>query len=232
MDYEKAKKLYGRLKGLQQHAFHSTSIYGDAGEGFNKIVQNLKEALEDTEILTFLLPSDAFYSSQVSHELFCSIDRLQNRILELVSYLEYGYNLTDRVITTGSIYNSIKDEKLKNRCSDILAAPGNFDRVINQATQVLEDRIRTKARLDRSFIGVTLVNKALNPDLSKTILQVSSSEDEHRGFCDICRGIMSAFRNPTHHMLTDQYSRDEALKLCAFIDDLLISLDDAKIINK
>lgn len=43
----------------------------------------------------------------------------------------------------------IKDQILNRRCSDLLNAPGSFDRVINQATQVLEDRLRTKLPFEK-----------------------------------------------------------------------------------
>ena len=38
----------------------------------------------------------------------------------------------------------IKDTELRDRCTDLLAAPGNYDRVIREATVVLEDHIRHK----------------------------------------------------------------------------------------
>jgi hypothetical protein len=39
---------------------------------------------------------------------------------------------------------------------------------------------------------------------------------------------MLAFRNPTHHHIADTYSREDALKVCAFIDNLLGTIDAAK----
>ena len=38
----------------------------------------------------------------------------------------------------------IHDAQLRERCHDLLAAPGNYDRVVREATTVLEDRIRGK----------------------------------------------------------------------------------------
>ena len=133
------------------------------------------------------------------------------------------------VLTT--VFDSLMDGELKERCSDILTAPGKFDRVVNQATLVLEDRIRKCSGLSKSWTGVGLVNKALNADLAKTILLTSADKDEHEGICHICRGIMQAFRNPTHHYITDKYTREDAIKLCAFVDNLLRAIDDAKVQN-
>jgi hypothetical protein len=40
---------------------------------------------------------------------------------------------------------------------------------------------------------------------------------------------MLAFRNPTHHKITDKYRREDALKVCAFIDNILSVLEGAKL---
>ncbi len=157
---------------------------------------------------------------------------LKDKLLQLISFLEYGYKLSEEIIEIGSIYNSIKDEELKSRCADILTASSNFDRVINQATQVLEDRIRKKSGLGKSFVGVKLVNNALNADKLKSILIVSENNEEHEGFCHICRGIMLAFRNPTHHYLSDSFLREDALKFTAFVDNLLKILNKCKVKSK
>jgi hypothetical protein len=149
-----------------------------------------------------------------------------------VSYLEYVYNISSHIIEIGSLYNSIQNEELKGRCADLLSAPGSFDRVINQATLVLEDRIRNKADTDESLTGAALVNHVLNSDLSRAILKLSDDEGEHRGFCDICRGLMAAFRNPTHHKISERFSREEALKVCAFIDNILRVVDRAEVVRR
>lgn len=38
----------------------------------------------------------------------------------------------------------IHDAELRQRCADLLGAPGNYDRVVREATTVLEDRIRRR----------------------------------------------------------------------------------------
>lgn len=103
----------------------------------------------------------------------------------------------------------------------MLLRPSRFDRAVNQATQVLEDRIRQKAQPKRRLVGVALVNDAFKSDLSKTVLKASDDPDEQDGFTNILRGTMLAFRNPTHHYLTDTFTREEAMRVCGFIDVLL-----------
>jgi len=115
----------------------------------------------------------------------------------------------------------LEDEELRSRCSDILLARANFDRPINQATLILEDRIRTKAEPPQRLVGEPLVGYAFNAELSKTVLKVSDNAEDQRGFASIIKGVVPAFRNPTHHHVINKFTREEALKVCAFIDVLL-----------
>lgn len=130
-------------------------------------------------------------------------------------------DISDRILIKASIDYLFKDTELKDRCSDLLTAKNNFDRAINQATLILEDRIRKKAPPPTRMVGVALSNYAFNPDLNRTILKVSDNADEQDGFCNIIRGIMLAFRNITHHHVVNKFSREYALSVCAFIDVLL-----------
>jgi hypothetical protein len=121
----------------------------------------------------------------------------------------------------------IEDPVLLSRCQDLLLASANFDRPINQATLVLEDRIRNRAQPTKKLVGEPLVGYAFNPDISQSVLRVSSNDPEdQRGFAQIMRGIVPAFRNKTHHHLTDAFSREDAMRVCGFIDVLLHIVDD------
>ena len=120
----------------------------------------------------------------------------------------------------------IQDDVLRSRCKDLLLASSNFDRPINQATLVLEDRIRKKAQLRKRLVGENLVNNVFKEDLSKTVLKVESNDPEdQRGFTQILRGIVPTFRNKTHHHISDSFSREEAMCVCGFIDVLLRVVD-------
>ena len=105
-------------------------------------------------------------------------------------------------------------------------AAKNFDRPINQATQVLEDRIRKKAQLGKKLTGDGLEIPRSKRIWAKTVLRVASNDpDDQRGFTQILRGIVAAFRNATHHHITDNFSRQDALRVCGFIDVLLRVVD-------
>ena len=227
MDRVKLQKIYGRLKGLKDIVSTDEYIIIDLISDYNSIVDEAQKIVSEA--------LESFKVKKYSHlhsnpDETCSY-YLKDKLFQFISFLEYGYKLSEEIVEIGSIYNSIKDEELKSRCADILSAPNNFDRVINQATQVLEDRIRTKSGLGRSFVGINLINKALNSDSSKSVLVASENNDEHEGFCHICRGIMLAFRNPTHHYISDSFKREDALKFTAFIDNLLKILHKCKVIS-
>ena len=227
MDRIKLQKCYGRLQGLKDIILPNDYIAIELISDYNSIVdevqKNVSEDLKKFKVKNYKLIQGDYDATDSSY--------LINKLYQFIPFLEYGYKLSEEVIKIGSIYNSIKDEELKNRCADILSAPNNFDRVINQATQVLENKIRTKSGLDRSFTGIKLINKALNTDSSKSVLIVSENNEEHEGFCHICRGIMLAFRNPTHHYLSDSFEREDALKFTAFIDNLLKILHKCKVVS-
>ena len=122
----------------------------------------------------------------------------------------------------------IEDKELRSRCQDILMAPANFDRPINQATLVLEDRIRKKAKPAKKLVGENLVNFAFNEGISKTLLRVASEDTEdQRGFTQILRGVVPTFRNKTHHHIVNNFSREEAMSVCGFIDVLLRVVDNS-----
>lgn len=132
-----------------------------------------------------------------------------------------------RTILKSAIEYLLQDEELRNRCGDILLARSNFDRPINQATLLLEDRIRVKSQPTKKLVGDKLVGYAFNADLSQTVLKISDNPDEQRGFTFILRGIVPVFRNPTHHHITDTFTREEALRVCSFIDVLLRVVDNS-----
>jgi hypothetical protein len=123
----------------------------------------------------------------------------------------------------------IEDDQLRDRCVDILLASSNFDRPINQATQILEERIRNKAKPPVNLVGENLVTFAFNEEISKTVLRVASGDpNDQRGFTQILRGIVPTFRNKTHHHIINTFSRNEAMRVCGFVDVLLRVVDNSE----
>ncbi len=224
------KGCLGRLMGMR--ATLSGQEHSSSGmlRNYNKIVEKLK-GLTEEDLADFNLSPSLVYKSHGGDHLFRSFHMIE-KLNELIGYLEHGMSLTSEVVEVGTLYNAIEDPELRERCSDILSARGNFDRVINQATQVLEDRLRRKAGSDRNTVGVKLVSEALGGDPSTARLAVSPHSDEQEGVSHILRGIMVGFRNPTHHQLGSTITREQALKVCCFIDYLLGIVDSAAVTNR
>ena len=136
--------------------------------------------------------------------------------------------LSQRASLKLTIEYLIADPDLRSRCEDILLASKNFDRAINQATLVLEDRIRKKAQPTARLVGENLVNYAFKEDPSKTVLRVTSNDPEdQRGITQLLRGMVPMFRNKTHHHIIGTVTREEAMRVCGFIDVLLRTVDDS-----
>lgn len=226
LTYQKLKRSYGRLVGIKLGLPNDKNTFRkEISDDFNNTVTEI-EALLGENLFSYKVPFSANLEGyRIPH---VSAEIVTYKVEQLLSFLEYGFNLGEKIHEIGSLVNAIKDQDLKDRCLDLLTASSNFDRVINQATLILEDRIRVKSGIQDKLEGVKLVNTVLNPDLSKTILKISDDRDEQQGFCDLVRGIMLAFRNPTHHKLTDKFDREAALKLCGFIDNLLFAIDNAQ----
>lgn len=121
----------------------------------------------------------------------------------------------------------LSDEELKRRCGDLLTARGSFDRVIREATTVLDDRLKKLAQIKVKINPDELVSRVLHP--SRAILVVSEHTDEQDGFFNIAKGLMAAFRNPTHHSLNDKFTREDSLRFCGFVDAMLTVLGKARL---
>jgi uncharacterized protein (TIGR02391 family) len=136
--------------------------------------------------------------------------------------------ISDKQVVKRAVALLIRDPQLRSRCSDILLARSNFDRPINQATQILEDRIRRKAKPSTPMVGENLANYAFKENLGDTVLRVASNDaDLQRGLSRIVRGMVPAFRNATHHHIVDTYTQEDALSVCFFVDLLLRAVDDS-----
>lgn len=127
-----------------------------------------------------------------------------------------------------AIDHLLTDRELQSRCKDLLQRPRHFDRAVREATTVLENRLKLLAGITSRINPEALVNTTLNPDLAKAELIVSSEPSEQAGVHSICKGIMLTFRHKTHHQLDDRVTREDALRICSFIDVLLAILRKAK----
>ncbi len=123
----------------------------------------------------------------------------------------------------------IQDEELRDRCADLIKRPRNHDRVFREATTILEHRIKTLSGITRKMNPQDLISKAVSPNPTRAILVVSSDTSEQEGFFKICSGIEAAFRNRTHHEVSNRLTRYDAIKFCGFVDSLLLILANAEV---
>ena len=121
----------------------------------------------------------------------------------------------------------LMDDELRDRCTDLLLAKGNFDRVFREATTVLEHRLKKLALVtDKRIKACDLAARVLYP--KNAILRISDDDGEQEGFYQICRGMFQTFRNPVHHQLSEGFKRENALQFCGFVDSLLKMLEQAQ----
>jgi hypothetical protein len=219
------RKAYARLVGLEEANSGVDLVEQPVVDDFERIRERVAaligEQLEDLTARPLLYKGSSQYYARWTG--------VHSKVRQLRRLLELGYSVADDVVQVGSLYNSIKDDVLRSRCADLLTAQSNFDRVVNQATLVLEDRIRRRVRDTKALTGVQLVNEYLKVRPPDSTLVFSDDENEQRGTVDIIRGVMHSMRNETHHRLVERYDRNDALVVCSFIDRLLTQVDTAMV---
>jgi Protein of unknown function (Hypoth_ymh) len=220
---------YARLKGLSESSLYIVdySLPKSFGTDYTRVLEKLRESIDDP-FQHFDLTSDDVWSSSDPNYHYNKVT-LRSKFSQLIQYLEAVHRINQRIVQIGSVYNLIRDPELKSRCGDLLSASEHFDRVINQATQVLEERLRAKLPEFAADFGTPLVGKAINPEPAKSRIIFSQNASEQEGYASIFRGLISAFRNPTHHRFMETVTREQALQICAFIDNMLLALDLAEI---
>jgi hypothetical protein len=130
----------------------------------------------------------------------------------------------------------IKDDELRSRCSDLLSSPGLYDRVIREATTILESRIRSKCPADRlaalipneaDRTGDKLVNQLFNPD--HPVLVISDEKGKRIAFHRILLGVFSYLRNRYHHNIDSSTEWSWAWSTVGFIDRLLAEVEGCSV---
>ena len=163
----KIKKIYYLLLGLYE------TIDGKEILISEKLIRQYNDMIEDLELyLNEDLESYIIHEDERHSETSYRSTVLKHQIYPIIKYLENMHiNSSDYQINkVGYLYRSISDKDLKDRCGDILLGETAFDRAVNQATQILEDRIKIKAGLSgTNLTGLNLISKAVHAKNDKTI---------------------------------------------------------------
>ena len=156
MDKLELKKLYYLLNGLYDSIDldHQSFVTEKTVRQFNELISKV---VEETQDMIFDLYVIKETGENLKHITSAELKNCLKPVIECIKnlYLENGEY---QIAKVGYLYNSIEDSEIKERCSDILLGDRAFDRAINQATQILENRIKLKAGLtETSLIGTSLV---------------------------------------------------------------------------
>lgn len=235
MDKKKIIKIYNLLNGTYSaiKEIEDKIIGRNEIDQFNSLLNDLFCITQDEYFSMYEIRKNDYFHKE---DRDCLKGTYLLKLLPILTYINNVYiDNTDEVIQkVGALYNAIADSELQKRCGDILLeASGAFDRVINQATQVLEDRIKKKAKLqDTTLIGLPLVCRAIHSKLDITILKFSDNEEIQDKYSVLFKGIIGVYRNSTHHGVDYECTREDALKFCAYIYNLLKEVEKAECLVK
>jgi hypothetical protein len=137
-------------------------------------------------------------------------------------------DLRPRPVILDSI--EIRDPVLRKRCLDLLAQfreDGQHDRldtVVNEATRILEDRLRSLSAAPPTCVGVDLAKLALCPPSPRLIVSDVGPEQEAAHL--LYRGLFGFVRNSAHHRLLGTLQPERVLQIVGMVD-YLISVAEA-----
>lgn len=227
---QELRRAYGWLKSYaaslpdpQRQPGLPTSFMADYGRIHSAVERALGQELGDFSSSTVRLQTSPYDDDEPWHRT----SEVYSKAMQFLGFLEYGYGVEESRLEFEALFKSIHDRELQDRCGDLILGSGPFDRVINQATLVLEDRLRNRAGLDRTHFGPGLVSAAVKSDPAESLIVFSTVKSEQEGYANILRGLMQALRNETHHTVADNFSREDALSICGFIDRILRLIDQS-----
>jgi hypothetical protein len=136
--------------------------------------------------------------------------------------------ISDQKVIREAVARLFTDPDMKQRVSDLVTARKHYDRPISEATKILEIRIRDKAPADKkNLVGLRLVSATFDQEYAKSHAKIGHDPKEHEGYVLQIRGVVSAFRNPTHHKIIDTFNQSDALSICAYINLLIKIVESA-----
>jgi hypothetical protein len=196
------------------------------------LVSNIIDAVHGGRSFTLNTSEEINFLQALSYVLTNNVSKDHRKFIEsnVESILNEAIgNIVNETIPSKQIVPiiPIKDDELKKRCLDLLNAPGSFDRVINQTTQILEARLRSRIPFEKlceivpetkNQIGENLAHKLLAPP--NPVIVVSDKPEECSAFHKMVVGVIVYLRNPSHHSLNDNTERALAWSVVGIVDSL------------
>jgi uncharacterized protein (TIGR02391 family) len=231
--------LIARLDALAVQAISfDTFIDAAFGDAYNEVWSKLMaEPTTSSTYHEFSLSTNAWRQQSnpsVGRQVNSKILRL--KISQLLAVLRSEGKVlqslsTSRPISTlanAEIVPKFIDTELQSKCHDLFAASAHFHRAVAEATKIFELRLKSKLPELGSMTGLPLANKAVSPEPAKARLKFSDNASEQEGFANLVKGVIGAYRNPTHHGSMEM-TRQAAFQVCGFIDCLLVEIERATI---
>ena len=122
----------------------------------------------------------------------------------------------DQVLTREDLQKKVRGDYLN----------GEYETAIFKAFKLLEETVRSQARLPARALGVHLMTEAFSP--KKDILKhpYAQTPGEDQAFHELMRGAIGWFKNPTSHR-TVKYNAEKAAQVLAFANLLLDMVDQS-----
>jgi len=122
----------------------------------------------------------------------------------------------DQVLTREDLQKKVRGDYLN----------GEYETAIFKAFKLLEETVRSKARLPARTLGVPLITEAFR--LNKGILKHPDARTpgEDQAFHELMRGAIGWFKNPSSHR-TVKYNPEKAAQVLAFANLLLDMVDES-----
>lgn len=106
---------------------------------------------------------------------------------------------------------------------------GDYDNTIFKAFKLVEVKVRNKAGLPASTVGVNLITDAFNPNSGKLEHPEAQTTSEKEGLHLLFRGAIMWFKNPSSHRYININDLKKVVQAIAFANLLLDKIDECNL---
>lgn len=227
------KKLF--LKVLYEHERPEGPYKGHAWEYIGIIRVKLAEffqipPLSEDEYAegrraVFELERDGYIMqdpTQSSDEFKVLTDKGRKEAKKLCEDMELPSVDIDQLLTWDDLREKVHDDYLA----------GDYESAIFKAFKLLEETVRSKAKLPPEVFGANLMSKAFNPNTGLLKHPDAQTSAEEEGFHLVMRGAIMWFKNPSSHRTVIYDDSVKAAQVLGLADLLLDMVDQCQFRSK